>query len=180
MIQRIQTLWLALSALCMALCFITPAAKYTYFDANLNQTTRAQLELLPKENPAMLDQIAARESVVDFSQKASHFPTWPLIVEALVVIVFAVVSIFLFKNRVRQGNFVMVGFLVNLSYIFMLFFWAVDDYAYAVKGYMHLRDLSVTWALGAYLPIASLAFLFLASRAIRKDEEKVRAADRLR
>ena len=180
MIQRIQTIWLFLAACCMAMCFLSPAAQYTLQDEALGQTTRAQLDLLAKDNPAMLDQIAAGEPVVDFGQKASGFQTWPLIALAVIVMVVAVASIFMFKNRVRQARVVMVGFVLNLAYVFLLFFWAVDAYADTVKNYMHLNDIAVTWTVGAYAPIASLLLLFLANRAIRRDEAKVRAADRLR
>lgn len=180
MIQRIQTLFLALAALCMAMCFFSPAAQYTLQDLVLGQTTKAELNLLAKSNPDMLDQIAAMEPIVVFSQKDSGFSTWPFIALAVLVTAIAVACIFLYKNRVRQARVVMVGFVLNLAYVFLLFFWGVDAYADVVKNYMHLNDISVTWTMGAYLPIASLLLLFLANRAIRKDEEKVRAADRLR
>ena len=146
----------------------------------MGQTTHAQLDLLAKSNPAMLDQIANMEPEVDFSQKGSGFSTWPLIALAAIVMVVAVACIFMYRNRVRQARVVMVAFVLDLAYVFLLFFWAVDAYADTVKNYMHLNDLTVTWTLGAYAPMASLLLLFLANRAIRKDEAKVRAADRLR
>ena len=180
MIQRIQTIWLVLAAFCMAMCFLSPAAKYTLQDDNIGQTTRARLDLIAKDNPAMLDQLANMEPTVDFSQRVSGFQTWPLIALAAIVMVMAVACIFMYKNRMRQARMVMVGFVLNLAYVFLLFFWAVDAYAEAVKNYMHLSGLEVTWTLGAYAPIASLLLFFLANRAIRKDEAKVRAADRLR
>lgn len=180
MIQRIQTVWLALAACCMALCFINPAARYSLQNEAINQTIHAQLDLLPKDNPEMLDQMAAMKADVDFGQKTAQFNTWPLIALAVAVIAVAVVCIFLYKNRVRQARIVMIGFVLNLVYVFLLFFWAVDGYANAVKTYLHMSDIQVSWALGAYAPIASLLLLFLAQRAIRKDEAKVRAADRLR
>ena len=62
----------------------------------------------------------------------------------------------------------------------VLFFWAVDSYADLVASGFGGAKAAVTWALGAYLPLASLIFLFLAQRAIKKDEALVRAADRLR
>lgn len=164
----------------MALCFINPAARYTLQNEAINQTIHAQLDLLPKDNPEMLDQMAAMESDVDFGQKTANFSTWPLIALAVAVIAVAVACIFLYKNRVRQARIVMVGFVLNLAYVFLLYLWAVDGYANAVKAYLHMSDIQVSWTLGAYAPIASLLLLFLAQRAIRKDEAKVRAADRLR
>ena len=180
MIQRIQTLWLILAALCIAACFVFPTATLHLTDTTLEQVTEARLDLLAKDNPEMLNQIMNGESKVDFSQKASGFKTWPLIALAAATIAITLVCIFLFKNRVRQARIVMVGFMINLAYAFLVFFWAVDKYADTVSNYMHLNDVSVSWYVGAYAPIASLLFLFLAQRAIRKDEAKVRAADRLR
>lgn len=164
----------------MAMCFLCPAAKYILHDENLGQTVNAQLDLIAKDNPGMLDQIAAMEPTVDFGQKATGFATWPLIALAVVVIAVAVVCIFMYKNRVRQARVAMLGFVLNLVYVFLLFFYEVDGYADAVKNYMHLDNIEVVWTLGSYTPIASLLLFFLASRAIRKDEAKVRAADRLR
>ena len=180
MLQRIQTLWLVLAAFCMAMCFVFPTAEYHLTDPTLNQVTEAQLNLIAKSNPEMLNQILNGEPQVEFSQKGSGFNTWPLIALALATIAIAVLCIFLFKNRVRQARIVMVGFMLNLVYAFLVFFWAVDKYADTVMNYMHLNNISVSWFIGAYAPIASLLFLFLAQRAIRKDEAKVRAADRLR
>ena len=75
---------------------------------------------------------------------------------------------------------VAVAFLLNVAYVFLLFFWAVDAYGKNVVQYFHCGELHVTWFVGAYAPIVSLVFLVLAHRAIKKDEMKVRAADRLR
>ena len=180
MIQRIQTIWLLLAALCMALCFVFPVAEYHLSDDNLGQVTEAQLNLIAKGNPEMLNQILNGEPQVDFSQKDSGFKSWPLMALAIAVMAVSVLSIFLFKNRMRQVRIVMVGFMLNLAYAFLVFFWAVDAYADTVRNYMHLSNISITWLVGAYAPIASLLMLFLAQRAIRKDEAKVRAADRLR
>lgn len=169
-----------LAILCMALCFISPAASYKLNDEVLKQTTEAQLDLIAKSNPEMLNEIANLEPTITFSQKDSGFKTWPLITLACITIAIALVSIFLYRNRMRQIKIVMIGFMFNLAYAFVVFFWAVDKYADVVKSYMHLNDLTVSWSIGSYAPIASLLFLFLAQRAIRKDEAKVRAADRLR
>lgn len=180
MIQRIQTLWLLLAIASMALCFIFPTAVYHLNDATLGQTTEARLDLIAKSNPEMLNEIANLEPEITFSQKDSGFKTWPLILLSGLTMAIALTSIFLFHNRMRQVKVVMGAFLINLAYAFVVFFWAVDKYAEVVRNYMHLSDMSVSWTIGAYAPIASLLFIFLAQRAIRKDEAKVRAADRLR
>ena len=179
MIQRIQTLWLALAALCMALCFAFPVAHYT-IDQPTGQQIAARLDLVGRDNPAMMTQLNNMEPVVDYSQRMSGMSTWPLVVLAILCAAVAVACIFLFRNRTAQVRIVSMCFLFNVVYAFLLFFWAVDSYADLVASGFGGAKAAVTWALGAYLPLASLIFLFLAQRAIKKDEALVRAADRLR
>ena len=180
MIQRIQSFWLVLAACCMALCFMFPVSEYLLTLPSTGQTVEAEFNLLAKDNPEMLNQIANLDSVVVFSQKASDFRTWPLIVVAALVGLIALVCVFLYKNRVHQMRVVAVAFLFNVAYVFLLFFWAVDAYGKTVLKAMQGADLQVTWYVGAYAPIVSLVLLILAHRAIKRDEAKVRAADRLR
>ena len=79
-----------------------------------------------------------------------------------------------------QMRAVAVAFLLNVVYVFLVFFWAVDAYGKAVEQAMMATDMSVTWYVGAYAPIVSIVFFVLAHRGIKKDEALVRAADRLR
>ena len=182
MIQRIQSIWLLLAIACLATCFAMPVAKYIMLDEPMNQTIVAELNLIGNDNPDMWNQKLCGEPEIVFSQKQkdSGFASWPMIALIALTIAIAIASIFLYKNRMRQARIVMCAFVVNLAYVFLLFFWAVDKYANCMKQLMNIDEIAITWYLGAYLPIASLLFLFLAQRAIRKDEAKVRAADRLR
>jgi hypothetical protein len=45
---------------------------------------------------------------------------------------------------------------------------------------MACTDIHTHYAVGAFLPIVAAILFFLAQRSIKADEEKVRAADRLR
>ena len=180
MLQRIQTLWLVLAACCMAMCFLTPVAKYHMEIASMEQTVVSELNLITKDAPDINQLMIVKGATIEYGQQLTGFATWPLIVLACVVIGVAVVSILLFKNRVAQMRIVAIGFLLNVVYVFLVFFWAVDAYADAIPPAMHDAAPQVTWMAGAYLPIASLVFFVLAHRGIKKDEAKVRAADRLR
>ena len=180
MIQRIQSFWLVLAACCMALCFMTPVAQYNMEIPSMEQTVQAELNLVAKDAPDMMEQMFVPGSTVEYSQKMSGFQTWPLVVLAIVVGVVALVCVFLYKNRVAQMRVVAVGFLLNVVYVFLVFFWAVDAYAKTVAQAMNAGDPQVTWYVGAYAPIVSIVFFVLAHRAIKKDEMKVRAADRIR
>ena len=181
MLQRIQSFWLVLAACCMALCFLTPVAEYHAEIASLQQTVQSELNLLPKGDVTMNEeQMLTLGATIDYSQKMSGFQTWPLVTLAILVGAIALLCIFLYKNRVRQMKVVAIGFLFNVVYVFLLFFWAVDSYGKTVVQAMNAENLDVTWLAGAYAPIVSIVFFILAHRGIKKDEMKVRAADRLR
>ena len=179
MIQRRQTLWLALTALCMGLCFAFPVAEYT-IDQSSGQQVLARLDLVAKDNPEMMNQLNNMEPVVEYSQRLSGMPTWPLVTLVLLCGAVALGSIFLFRKRMVQVRIVSLGFMINVVYSFVLFFWAVDKYAELVSSGFGGSEAAISWGVGSYLPLATLVLFFLAQRAIRKDEARVRAADRLR
>ena len=118
--------------------------------------------------------------MVHYGQRLTGMETWPLVTIVLVCMVIAVVAIFLFKRRTLQVRLTAFGFILSVVYAFLLFFWAVDHYADLLSAGMGGVKPEVTWYVGAYAPLASMVFLFLAQRAIRKDEALVKAADRLR
>ena len=180
MIQRIQSFWLVLAACCMALCFLVPTAEYHATNEQTGQTVEASLNLVAKDAPEMMNQMITGAPVIEYSQKVSGFKTCPLTVLAVVVAVIAIASIFLYKNRVRQMRVVAVAFLLDVVYVFLLFFWAVDAYSKTIAQTMGTTDMGITWHAGAYAPIVAIVFFLLAHRSIKKDEMKVRAADRLR
>ena len=181
MIQRIQSFWLVLAACCMALCFMTPVATYQAEIASMQQQVESELNLLPKGEVTLNEmQMLTLGATIEYNQKMSGFRTWPLVVMAILTGAIALGSIFLYKNRVAQMRVVALGFMLNVVYVFLLFFWAVDAYGKTMLQALNADNLQVTWFVGAYAPIVSIVFLILAHRAIKKDEMKVRAADRLR
>ena len=180
MLQRIQSFWLVLAACCMALCFLTPVAKYQMEIASMGQTVESELNLVAKSVPDQSKELLVPGANIVYGQKLTGFHTWPLVVLVILTGVVALVSIFLYKNRVMQMRVVAIGFLLNVVYVFLLFFWAVDAYGKAIPPAMHDGDPQVTWLAGAYVPIVAIVFFVLAHRGIKKDEMKVRAADRLR
>lgn len=180
MIQRIQTLWLILATFCMALCLMFPVAKYHADMATTGQQLEAELDLFAKDNPEMMNQMVNMEPVVNYSQKVSGFKTWPLVAMVCVCGVLALCAMFMYKNRGRQLLAVSIAFIINVVYVFLVFFWAVDSYAGTFQQAMGVETPQIAWQAGAYMPLASLVFFVLAQRGIKKDEAKVRAADRLR
>ena len=187
MIQRIQSLWLALAVVCIGLCFFMPVAKYQYNDKpSEGQRVESQFGLVSKEVPDLHKQLVAGEPVVVCAPMVEKMPMWPLLTLAILAGVIGLVCILLFKNRRLQMRLTALGFMATLIYVFLLFFWAVDKYADVLSNDGMLKTIlegakpEVAWAAGAFIPMAALVFFFLAQRAIRKDEMMVRAADRLR
>ncbi|MFM2136803.1 MAG: hypothetical protein RL021_2203 [Bacteroidota bacterium] len=86
--------------------------------------------------------------------------------------ILSLVCIFLFRNRNLQMRLANVNLLLICILIGLLFFLA-DTLGTT-------RQAPISYGYGSYLPLIQLIFTFLASRAIRKDEELVRSADRLR
>lgn len=86
--------------------------------------------------------------------------------------VLSLVGILLFRNRNLQLRLANVNLLLICILIGLLFFLA-DTLGTT-------RQAPISYRYGSYLPLIQLIFTFLASRAIRKDEELVRSADRLR
>lgn len=187
MIQRIQSLWLALAVVCIGLCFLFPVAKYQYADKPAKgQRLESRLDLVAKDNPDADKLFKPGEAVIPFNQSKTEMTTWPLVMLAILSGMIGVACIFLFKNRRLQMRLTALGFMTTLIYIFLLFFWAVDKYADVLsnaeltKAFLSDAQPEVIWGIGAFIPMAALVFFFLAQRAIRKDEALVRAADRLR
>lgn len=88
-----------------------------------------------------------------------------------VVAILALVSIFMYKNR--QNQFVMN----RLNMILNLF----------LLGFFVYRSLNLSGetlvsekGIGMLIPVFSIVFLVLSNRAIKKDEDLVKSADRLR
>lgn len=88
------------------------------------------------------------------------------------IAVLAFIAIFLYKKRnlqIRMGN---LALLVCCALIGLLFFGA-DTMSSGMNQKIH-------YLYGSYLPLIQVLFLFLAVRYIKRDEELIRSADRLR
>ena len=179
MIQRIQTLYLMLAVAAMAACLMFPIATFDMPETSAG-TMSGELRLLPHEG-ALQGEVAGVPMVL--SQK-NFINLWPLWAVLAIAAVTTVVSIFLSQNRVRQMRLVMLPFLMTLVYVFLVFLWAVDAFVGNVTRPLALpdtaTDVHVVYGIGTWAAAVALLFLFLANRAIKKDEAKVRAADRLR
>ena len=86
--------------------------------------------------------------------------------------ILAFVTIFFYKNRGLQLRSCNLALLLTCILIGLLFFLS-DTMSSGMNQKIH-------YLYGSYLPLIQIVFLFLASRYVRKDDELVRSADRLR
>ena len=99
------------------------------------------------------------------------FGDWPSLLLFGLSALLAIISIFAFKNR--QNQFVLNRFNILSNLILLgVFSWRTlqssGENSFSEKG------------VQLVVPFISIVFLFLANRAIRRDEELVKSADRLR
>jgi len=104
------------------------------------------------------------------------FPSWftfPLLGLNLALLVYIVLIILAYKNRIKQLKMIRFTLLLNILFIGILFFYT---------NFLIERNLGVTsqYDFGSYFPIIVLLMILLAKRGIEKDEKLVRSMDRLR
>ncbi len=93
---------------------------------------------------------------------------WGLYVITGAIAVLALVDIFLFKNRILQARLNIFTAVACVGYYALLamYVW------FAVKRFA--MDWYINWSAG--LPLVALILVMMATRAILKDEARVRAA----
>lgn len=158
MIQRIQTVYLALAAIVSILLFFFPLASfYNEMEGNyrLFIYTVQSLDPTPK------------------LQFGSMF-TLPMVFFTVISVFFSVTTIFLYKNRPQQSRLCSFNILANVLMVMILFFFYISR----IESMTH-TDARYHW-IGMVLPLITLMLLILANRGIRKDEALVKSADRLR
>ena len=157
MIQRIQTIFLALVVLLGILFSFLPileftASETTYIMKAYNTYIRAEMT-----------EIVTKNMGVGVLQG--------------VVLLIALVVIFLFKNRQLQIKLAKLNILLIAFQIAAIVMYS--DVAMKTIN-TNLEEVVVSFKLAAIIPVLSLVLTYLAIHFIKKDEALVRAADRLR
>lgn len=89
----------------------------------------------------------------------------------LIIIILSLITIFQYKNRVFQYK--LANILALLNIVLLALFFLLD---YAGKESL----ASVSYSFGACIPLIGGILAFLAGHFIKKDEQLVRSADRIR
>ncbi len=152
MIQRVQSVWLFLASLTLFLLLILPIIT--------NASNNAELWF----------QVGGLyQKINNTTQKTDSFPL--LFGGTILTGLICLADIFNFKNRTSQKRVILLA-------IFLILVLEAGTAYYAQKIPGGLDGIS--YNAGAYLPILSIVFCILAYRGIRKDEQLIRSADRLR
>jgi hypothetical protein len=158
MIQRIQTVYLSLAFIAMALFFAFPLAQFFAEDGAYIFSVTGLKNMVPGEPEAF-----------------NNLIFMPLLVVGIGVGLLAIFTIFQYKNRSLQIKLTSVGVLASIALIMGIFFIyipIIEKKISIIPDYSH--------AYGIYFPLVALVFIVLANRAIKRDEKLVRSADRLR
>lgn len=158
MIQRVQTIYLLLAAICGGLTFFLPYAQF--YSADLKLAEYAMFGVFNLQSDTL-------ELVGPYA-----FPAWIFGVLSVMV---PSIAIFLYKKRPVQYRISRLAYITNLAYAVFLFF-AID----AVASNLFDENVRVLHHIGFYLPVAAIPLCFLAVRGIKKDEALVKSLDRIR
>ena len=158
MIQRIQTIYLVLAlALCGLIFFVPLSILLPEMEGGLSY----KLGVFGIENTS--DKIIM---LIEFT---------PVLLAFLgIVTLIILAAIFLFKNRKLQMK------LCILTGILLLIFFALIFYFTNIMSGFGEVESNISYLAGTYLPIIAVILLLLANKAIKRDEDLVRSADRLR
>lgn len=160
MIQRIQSLYLVLAAMASSLMLIPlggfPLAKFYGETITLHFHSLYIQNLIPGE-----------------ASPFSDYFTWPLVAGLVLITVFAVVSIFLYKNRSKQMLWIKVNIFISLIVLGGFFF-----------GYIPMLEEELSalaiYNFNSFLPALIFLFLVLAFGGVRKDDKLIKSMDRIR
>jgi len=160
MIQRIQTLYLFLAAVALMVLFFVPIYHY-------QQITNA---LLVDAKITIQGSYVKNVSTRVYELQTFNFLRMFI---AAALSLFLLFTIFQFNNRKRQVGIARI--LVIAQFAFVIYLLSSLQQQITAAGITQVR-----MGLGVALPSVAILFTAMAAKAIRKDEEKVRAADRIR
>lgn len=162
MLQRIQTLFLAVALGTIAACFFIPFWTYNSSSGSFSiDVTLFGINYI-------------RGSADTVFINTEPIKTLPLIVIAGVNAILAIAGIFYYKNRTTQIKINNYNMFLTLIFIGTIYLWI----PYMVE--QRIPNADAVWNYGLILPLLTFLSLLFANRFIKKDEKLVKSADRLR
>ncbi len=156
MIQRIQSVYLFLVVASMASLFFLPFSSVETTENNI--TSMHVFEVMGHKT--FQDNVQTQNA-----------PFYPILILTVVVIVLSLLNLFLYKHRLKQIRLCQLIMLLIVVLVVLIF----------QQSETRATDVThVVYHVGTYITVISIVWVFLASKAIKKDEDLVRSADRLR
>lgn len=176
--QRIQTVYLTLATITLLLMMVFPIASYMPAESEKDLGFVVNITGITLEG----DEVKAENLEGMEDELAQFFLIGKIGLMALCIFIVAIV--FLYKKRPLQIKLSRLAMILVLLLIVILVF-GVDQGATLLadrylNGRISAEDIDVGYGTGFFMPVAALAFLFLAIRGMKKDEKLVKAVDRIR
>ncbi|MEM6628796.1 MAG: DUF4293 domain-containing protein [Bacteroidota bacterium] len=161
MIQRIQSLFFLLAALCILALLFVPFWKY---DAS---GSTQFLQALSVDNIGE----SATPGAISFSENPLHMGFFGL---SIVIPLLLLVVIFLFNNRPRQISLGFVALMLSLILILVMVFFSRQG------PYGGFTPSEGTVQLGLAFPMVAVVLIWLGIKRVQADEALVKSVDRIR
>jgi len=155
MIQRIQSLYLFTIVILSGFTLLTPVANFVDLTKNLYY---------------LLDYKGIY--LVQPGGNIFESSTWALTAIATIIPIISLITIFSFKNRIKQIRFSVINMFLMIGYYIVLFIYV----------WFASERLNAEWSLrfATIFPLINLIINYLAMGAIGKDEKLVKSLDRIR
>ncbi len=151
MIQRIQSLYLLLAIVLQSLSLVLNWSTYLLEDSYYTLT--------------------------GLSSSFEAINAMPLVFGIIVSIILLLVVALHYKDRQRQMQLANIT-LIQLILVMGLFAWIHYNLIESMK--LEYNDFEIGYGVAVVFPLISMVLVWLARKAIKKDDDLVRSADRLR
>jgi hypothetical protein len=163
MLQRIQSIYLFTAVLCGAALFLSAFNTFNFQQLEFNFSLFGLHQIKGEPN---LNYTA---------------PAYTLMLICCAFIVVNSFTIFSFNNRKKQMKLAGLGILIIAGFSVAEFFFAKHHQSKIAEILnVEISKIEINYGIGTLMPILALVMNILAIRAIKKDEELVRSADRIR
>ncbi len=155
MLQRIQTIYLLIATISLALLLVLPIY-------SLNGV------------------VGGEEIAVPF-----YLYGFPTNIAVVILTLLPIAALMMYKKRPKQLMLTRVAFVFTLLYVLTLISVTLFGKSFLLENLVDLygstiQETNLSYEFGYYLPFISLPFLLLAIRGIRADEKLVKSLDRIR
>ena len=168
MLQRLQTIYFLLSGLSLGLLFLFPVIEFSSNQAEPNIGLREHGSMLNYKVYAF-EETADNPSTPTFPDYQVYFIANTLIISTSILL--TLLSIALYKNRKIQLLICWIAIICMLISAILIYLKIDPDKIVSVDRHV---------GIGSFALSVALILTLFARRNIRKDEDLVRSADRLR